>query len=127
MSTQREQYIQDLEAQKEGMKFSVEIGERLDRLLKNHDFKAVVLDLWLVKEAARYAQLSQDPGLDEPTQKDSANMAAAAGHFKRWLSVTQMQARVAAESLAATEAELDRARGNEMEFDDEETDESKEG
>lgn len=61
------------------------------RLNSNPDFRDVILDLFCVKECARYAQLSADPNLSPVDQANSLALAQAAGHLRRFLSViTQM-------------------------------------
>lgn len=112
MSTELDQYHEDLENQKAGNQKMVAIGERLDRLVKNADFREIVLQFWMVDEAARYAQLSQDPALAEENQKDCINMAAAAGHFKRWMHAINTQVNVARDGIIAVDAELDRLRSD---------------
>jgi len=119
MSTDINEYVEELEAQKAGNQKMVEIGERLERLCKNQDFKSLVLEFWMKDETARYAQLSQDPALAPEIQKDCIQMAAASGHFKRWVEAIRQQAQVAKNSIHEMDAELDRVRaGGEVEEDD---------
>lgn len=119
MSNDNAQYIEELEAQKAGHQKAVEVGQRLERLCKDQDFRALVLQYWMVDEAARYASLSQDPALSmdpvqkEQIQRDCINMAAAPGHFKRWVEVQRQMAQTAANSIAEVDAELDRVRSEE--------------
>lgn len=110
MSNDNAQYIEDLEFQKAGNQKMVATGERLERLCKNQDFRDLVLQFWMVDETARYAQLSQDPNMSPEIQKDCVQMAAASGHFKRWVEVIRQQCVVAKNSVAEMDAELDRLR-----------------
>lgn len=110
MSNELNQYIEDLENQKTGNRKMVEIGQRLEALCKNQDFRSLILEFWMKDETARYAQLSQDPAMSPEIQKDCIQMAAASGHFKRWVEAIRQQAAVAKQSIAEVDEELDRLR-----------------
>ena len=57
------------------------------RLYNHPDFKKLIVDGFCLKDCARYAQESQDPALNASQQADALNMAQAAGHLRRYLSV----------------------------------------
>lgn len=106
MSSESSVTLADLMAQRQGTLQAVELAQRLERLQQNPDFKAVVLKHWMVDECSRYAQVSEDPALTPEQRADSARMAAAAGHFKRWMAVTAMIAGNAKSSLDELDAAI---------------------
>lgn len=110
MSTEMTQYVEDLEAQKVGNQKMIDVGVRLERLCKDSDFRSLILEFWMKDETARYAQLSQDPTLSVDIQKDCMQMAAASGHFKRWVDAIRQQAQVAKDAYREANEELDRLR-----------------
>ena len=89
----------------------IALNARLERLQGNPDFRELVLKLWMVEDCSRYAQLSQAPQLTEEQRKDSLNMAAAAGHFKRWMAVKYQEAQAAANQKNAIDEAIDELRG----------------
>ena len=70
----------------------IEYGRRIAKLMQDPDFKELILGDYMVKEAARFVQISGDPVFDKAKREDALNMAQATGHFKRWLQVTQTRA-----------------------------------
>ena len=58
------------------------------RLFSNRDFKKLILEEFCVNECARYAQNSANPALGPDERADSLAIAQAAGHLRRFLSVT---------------------------------------
>ena len=80
--------IADIERQITELK---ELSERKDLALsleKNSDFVKLILDGFCERECARFARNSSDPALTKEQREDSLAMAQAAGHLRRWLSVT---------------------------------------
>ena len=102
--------IEALEKQLEGQKELIEHQKMALRLASNCDFKKLILDEFCVKECARYAQMSSDPQLSAEERADSLALAQAAGHLRRWLSVKNRMGNSAQSSIHAIEAELDQAR-----------------
>lgn len=102
--------LDDLLAHKKGVMEAIDVANKLARLQQNPDFKAVVLDLWMVKECARYAQQAENPALQPEAQQDCARMAAAPGHFKRWMEVVSQISQVAKNSLDELDNEIDSMR-----------------
>lgn len=78
----------ELEQQVKDNRKLVQLKDMVQRLSGNRDFKALIHDEYLEKEAARLVQLSADPRLDATQRADALAMAQATGHFKRFLSVT---------------------------------------
>lgn len=77
-----------LEKQLEDGKHLVAKRELALKLYNNSDFKKLILEEFCTQECARYAQLSADPSLKENERADALAMAQAAGHLRRFLSVT---------------------------------------
>ena len=80
------------------------------------EFKELILDEFMVKEAARYVHGSADPALKPEERADSLAMAQASGHLKRFLSITVQMGAYAEREMSSLEAAIDEARieeGNE--------------
>ena len=79
--------ISELQQQKEKCIQLVKYKEMAERLMRNKDFKELVLKYWCVEECARYVQASGDTNLPKDNREQALAMAQAAGHFKRFLEV----------------------------------------
>lgn len=77
------------------------------------EFKELILDEFMVKEAARYVHSSADPALKAEERADALNMAQAAGHLKRFLSVTVQMGAHSEREMPSLEAAIDEARAEE--------------
>lgn len=102
-----------LENQLEGIKELTERRERALRLSNNADFKKLILDEFCTAECARYAQASADPALKENERADALAMAQAAGHLRRFLSVTVQMGHQAESQMVDLENALAEARAEE--------------
>ena len=102
-----------LENQLAGAKELTERRERALRLSNNADFKKLILDEFCVQECARYAQASADPALKENERADALAMAQAAGHLRRFLSVTVQMGNQAESQMVDLEEALAEARAEE--------------
>ena len=80
------------------------------RLANIPEFKELILDDFMVKEAARYVHSSADPALKPDERADALNMAQASGHLKRFLSVTVQMRAHAERELTSLEEAIDEAR-----------------
>lgn len=80
------------------------------RLANVPEFKELILDDFMVKEAARYVHSSADPALKPDERADALNMAQASGHLKRFLSVTVQMGAHAERELTSLEEAIDEAR-----------------
>lgn len=80
------------------------------RLANIPEFKELILDDFMVKEAARYVHSSADPALKPDERADALNMAQASGHLKRFLSVTVQMGAHAERELTSLEEAIDEAR-----------------
>lgn len=106
MSEATEALLEQLKAEKE----LVELSQAAQRLSKNADFRRLIFDEYLLKEPARLAMLAGDPILDPQQRADAQQMSMAAGHFKRFLSVTTKRGEAGAANMVNIEAELDEIR-----------------
>lgn len=100
----------------EQLRNAKEIVARRDLAIKlsgNHTFRKLILEDYFVTEAARLVALSADPALDTTQRADALNMAQAAGHLKRWLSMQVQMGNVAAREVLEVEEALNEIRGAE--------------
>ncbi|RWB40465.1 MAG: hypothetical protein EOQ44_25340 [Mesorhizobium sp.] len=78
--------IQALEHQLDVAKAVLAQRDRMDRLVNNADFHALITEGYLKEECARYCHLSTDPSLSVQDRADALAAAQSAGHFKRWVN-----------------------------------------
>lgn len=102
--------IEQLELQLESSKEQVALRDAAQRLWANRDFKKVILEAFMVKECARYAQTSADPALDLQSRADALALAQASGHLKRFLSVVIQMGNSAESQIGPIEDALDEDR-----------------
>lgn len=105
--------VQQMEKTIADIKDAIKLRDLVLRLDNNPDFKRLINDEFLVKECARYAQNSANPALGAVERADSLGIAQAAGHLKRFLSVTIQKGNHAASQLPEYESALDEMRGEE--------------
>lgn len=105
--------VEALENQISDNKGLIKKHEMLQRLLKNRDFKELILKEFMVEEAALYVQNSANPALSKEAREDSLLLAQASGHLKRWMVVLQQRAMVAMRELDSLEQEVIYARAEE--------------
>lgn len=107
-----EQEIQSVEISIEHAKETVERSKAVGRLIKNKDFKKVVLDGYFEKEAVRLVLLKSDPNWQSAeAQKDIENQMIAIGGFRNYLNTINQLGQMAANALADDEATLSELRG----------------
>ncbi len=97
--------VAQLEKQLEDAKELARRRQAALRLAENRDFRELILDDYLVKEAARCIQASGDPLLDDKVRRDMIEMAKATGFLKRFLSmITTMGGTAEADIVPLEEA-----------------------
>lgn len=106
-------YTIGLEKQLSDAKHLVDRREMALRLSNNPDFRELILKQFCTEECARYAQASADPALDATSRADALAMAQAAGHVRRFLSVTVQMGNSAEGDLIDIEEALEAARAEE--------------
>ena len=104
-----------LERQLEEYKKVVERRDLAKKLYNNREFKKIILDDFCITECARYAQSSGDPPLTTEQRADALAMAQAAGHLRRYLSVTVQMGNSVEGQIADLEQAILEARQEEGE------------
>lgn len=102
--------IEQLEQQKTKALETIERRDIAVKLAGNRDFRKLILEYFCVEECARYARESGDPALTEAQRADALNMAQAAGHLKRFLSLTIMFGDKCREDMSELEEMMDEVR-----------------
>lgn len=102
--------VERLEKQRELSLSLIEQREMANRLLGNADFRKLIMEEYMVNEAARYVQLSGDPALTVEQRADALAMAQATGHLKRWIDVQEKMANQAENDLASLDEMIAEAR-----------------
>lgn len=86
----------------------IELDKALDRLEANRDFKAVVIDGYLEKEAIRLVHLKADPAMEKP-EKQASILAQidAISHLLQYFRLVGTRAAMATKNIASAEIERD--------------------
>lgn len=84
----------------------VAMRDRLIRLYKNPDFRAVFLDEYMVLEVARFMETAGNPNVPAPQRADALQQAYAPGALKRWLDARLMMGDTAAEQIEEIDEEI---------------------
>ena len=84
--------------------------QAVTRLHQNADFKTLIVEGFMLTEAARFAQESGDPALDADARADAMAMAQASGHLKRYLSMCFQMGSHAERTLGDLHTALEEAR-----------------
>lgn len=88
--TQQEEMRQVEITIEEARKF-IAIGDAIERLEKNEDFKKVIFDGYFVEEAARVTSLLADPSMQRPEMQTKLHHALRAiSEFKQHLLTTKL-------------------------------------
>jgi hypothetical protein len=114
--------MSDIQALEQGIKDAEELIGRRQMALKlseNREFRKLILEDYMVTEAARLVQLSADPVLAANERADALAMAQATGHLKRYLSMMIQMGYTAERELPQLQAALDETRNIELNDDDE--------
>jgi hypothetical protein len=102
--------VRGLETQLENAKILIERRDLALKLSNNRDFKKLILEDFCVTESARLVHQSGDPALSLEQRADALNMAQAAGHLRRYLSMMIRMGDNAESSLKDLEETLAEAR-----------------
>ncbi len=84
------------------------------KLAENREFRKLILEEFMVSEAARLVGESADPVMTPQQRADALAMAQAAGHLKRYLSMIVQLANNAENAMGDLESELESARAEEL-------------
>ena len=86
-----------------------------ERLAANPDFRELVLNCFMVEDAAHYVRQSADPAMTAEQRADCIALAQSAGHFKRWLSLQTQIATVARRNMDELDQAIIEAEAEETE------------
>jgi hypothetical protein len=100
----------DLERQLAENQQIVKLRDAALKLGNNPEFKSLILERFCVQECARYAHSSADPALTAEQRADALNMAQAAGHLRRFLSITVQMGNHAERNIGDLEDAIEEAR-----------------
>lgn len=97
-------YIQELEANIESAKESIELGLSLERLFSNRDFKKVVLNGYFAEEAVRLVHLKGAPeSQTSDAQKSIVDKIDAISSFSNFLKDIANKAELAEKTVTLDE------------------------
>jgi hypothetical protein len=92
----------------------VELGDALERLKSNRDFRTIVMEGYFEKEAIRLVQAKSNPALQSPEmQKSIITQIDSIGNLNMFFSTIIQQAAMARKSVEQDEAELEAIAGEE--------------
>lgn len=106
MSTQ-EISVQELEQHIELLKEQKKLPESLDRLMKNEDFKRIILNEYLREEAIRATMLKADPQMaSEENQKRVENTLIGVSQLNQFIQRIRVMGAMAERDLPEAEEAL---------------------
>jgi hypothetical protein len=106
--------VSQLEAQLQNAKELIQRRQAALRLANVPEFKQLILEDFMVKEAARYVQSSGDPALKAEERADALAIAQASGHLKRYLHVIVQMGAHAEREIVNLEEAIEEARQEEQ-------------
>lgn len=96
--------IKELEDNMKELQEMVDLGNSLEKLLKNRDFKKVIEKEYLREEAIRLVHLKADANMqNEQGQKRVLRDLDAIGSFTQFLDLVRQKAEAAKEAMAECE------------------------
>ena len=100
--------LQQLERNIKHAQKTVDLGDALDRLRNNRDFKKVIGEAYFNEEAIRLVHLMSDANMQSPEIQQSIHkQMIAIGVFHDFLNTLSIRADMARRSVAADEATRD--------------------
>ena len=100
--------LQQLERNIKHAQKTVDLGDALDRLRNNKDFKKVIGEAYFNEEAIRLVHLMSDVNMQSPEiQRSIHKQMIAIGVFHDFLNTLSIRADMARRSVAADEATRD--------------------
>ena len=107
--------IQQLEHEIQTSKKSVELGNALERLFNNRDFKNIVLKGYLEQEAVRLVHLKASPEMDSPAKQAAiVRDIDAIGALSSFFKEIQRQAELGRKNIAFSEEAIESIRAEEL-------------
>ncbi len=102
--------IQGLEAQNEKLEAVRANRDLAIKLSGNREFKKLIMEEYMVNEAARLVQMSADPIISVQERADALAMAQASGHLKRYLSVLVQMGNAADDQIITNQQTIEELR-----------------
>ena len=100
--------LQQLESNIKLAQKIVDMGDALERLRNNRDFKKVIGDGYFEQEAIRLVHLMSDSNMQSPeTQQSIHKQMIAVGVFREFLETLNVRANMARRAVEADEATRD--------------------
>ena len=100
--------IQAIEANIKEARKLVELGDAMERLRGNKDFKTLVMEGYFEKEAIRLVQAKSNPSLQSPEmQKSILTQIDSIGNLNLYFSTVAQQAAIARKTIEQDEAVRD--------------------
>jgi len=107
--------VQEIERNIKQAKSLVEVGESLERLRLNKDFKKVILEGFFEKEAIRLVHLKADQNMQTPDiQRSILGQIDAIGVLHQFFQTTLFKANQANKAIAADEETRDEILAEEL-------------
>lgn len=91
--------VTQLEQQIEDVKYLNLQAEKAIRLVKNKDFRELILEGFCRDDVARLCAVAGDPGTSQVDRDVATDMSRAGGHLKRFINVIITQANTAQRDL----------------------------
>lgn len=100
--------IQAIDANINEAKKIADVGESLERLRLNRDFKKVIMEGYFEKEAIRLVHLKADPNMQTPDhQKSIIAQMDAIGSLNQYFHAVYQQANIARKAIVSDEEARD--------------------
>lgn len=104
--------VQAIEANIKAARTLVELGNALERLKSNKDFRTIVMEGYFEKEAIRLVQAKANPSLQSAEmQRSILTQIDAIGNLNMYFTTIVQQAALAAKSIEQDEAAVEEIRG----------------
>ena len=91
--------VEQIARERKSLTERVKVGQAIERLRKNKDFRLVIEDLFFTENCARQARNSISPALSQEAREHALGESQAAGWLEGWLIAQTRMAKVAADSL----------------------------
>jgi hypothetical protein len=104
--------VQAIEANIKAARKLVELGNALERLKSNKDFRTIVMEGYFEKEAIRLVQAKANPSLQSAEmQRSILTQIDAIGNLNMYFTTLVQQAALATKSIEQDEAAVEEIRG----------------
>lgn len=111
MTSEAEYKLQQLDLNIQNSKKQIDLGECLERLSQNRDFKKLILEDYFREEAIRLVSLRGDPNMQTPDKQASVlAQIDAMSAFQAYLRKVSKMAEMAKSSVEADETTAEEIR-----------------